>query len=209
MEIIFICVELARVEIILLFNFVLFYLCHCFKKERDIFIKMIYMILIICFPQIHFIANQGTYTMDTSIKVTNKCPSKWADDRPIVMGVIFIVDKYRFDIMDLGYIFSLIKISKKKVNNYYTELIRLIISIQLFGILLCFLLYLKREREGSYIQILYLIATRVMPIIVFDFTFLLNYFIYKIINCICKTNDSDYESLAKINVNLEEDKIFI
>ena len=57
---------------------------------------MIYMILIICYPEIHFIANQGTYTMDTSIKVTNKCPSKWADDRPIVMGVIFVVDKFRF-----------------------------------------------------------------------------------------------------------------
>ena len=210
-EIIFICVELERVEIILLFNFVLFYLCHCFKKEQDIFIKMIYIILIICYPEIHFIANQGTYTMDTSIKVTNKCPSKWADDRPIVMGVIFVVDKFRFNIMDLGYIFSLIKISNKKVNYYYTELIRLIISIQLFGILLCFLLYIKKEREGSYIQILYLIATQVMPIIVFDITFLINYIIYKIINSFINKNDIDaeYEKIEKLDINLEENKINI
>ena len=208
-EIIFICVELERVEIILLFNFILFYLCYCFKKEQDIFIKMIYMILIICYPEIHFIANQGTYTMDTSIKVTNKCPSKWADDRPIVMGVIFVVDKFRFNIMNLGYIFSLIKISNKKVNNYYTELIRLIISIQLFGILSCFLYYIKKEREGSYIQILYLIATRVMPIMVFDITFLINYIIYKIVNYFIKNKDTDYEKIEILDIILEENKINI
>ena len=167
------------------------------------------MILIICYPEIHFIANQGTYTMDTSIKVTNKCPSKWADDRPIVMGVIFVVDKFRFNIMNLGYIFSLIKISNKKVNNYYTELIRLIISIQLFGILSCFLYYIKKEREGSYIQILYLIATRVMPIMVFDITFLINYIIYKIVNYFIKNKDTDYEKIEILDIILEENKINI
>ena len=205
--IIFICTELERVEIILLFNFVLFYLCLCFKKEQDIFIKMIYMILIICYPQIHFIANQGTYTMDTSIKVTNKCPSKWADDRPIVMGIIFVVHKFKFNIMDIGYILSLIKISNKKVNNYYTELIRLILNIQLFGILICFLYYIKKEREGSYIQILYLIATQVGPLIIFDITFLVNYMMYIIINSFIKKKDTDYEIIEKLDVNIEENKI--
>ena len=209
-EIIFICVELARVEMLLLFNFILFYLCYCFKNEYDIFIKMIYMILIICYPEIHFIANQGTYTMDTSIKVTNKCPSQWADDRPIVMGIIFVVDKFRFNIMALGYMFNLTKISKKKIMNYYTEFLRLILSIQLFGILLCFLYFVKMEREGSYIQILYLIATKVMPLLVFDFIFLVNYFIYKIINIFYKDDIlSEYEIIDNLENDLEESKINI
>ena len=109
----FICVELERILMIALFNIILFYLCYKFRKEQDLFIKMILIILIICYPQIHFIATQGTYTMDTSIKVTIKCPSKWADDRPILMGIIFVVHKFRFDIMAVGYMFCLIKITKK------------------------------------------------------------------------------------------------
>ena len=179
--VIFICIELERIEMILLFIFILFYLCICFKNEEDIFIKIIYIVLIITYPQIHFIANQGTYTMDTSIKVTNKVPSKWADDRPIAMGVIFVVNKFRFNIMVLGYLFTLIKISNKKILYYYAELIRLIYSIQLIGNIICFLYYLKKEREASYIQILYLITTQAMAIIIFDFTFLVNYIIYKIV----------------------------
>ena len=110
---------------------------------------MIYLTLIIIYPQIHFIGNQGTYTLDTSIKATFKCPSKWADDRPIFMGVLFFFDKLRFNIMDLGYLFSLIKISKTKMMSYYTELIRLFHSIQLFGILICFLYYAKKNTIAS------------------------------------------------------------
>ena len=179
--IIFICIELERVEMILFFNFIQFFLCYCYKKEKDIFIKIIYIILIISYPEIHFIANQGTYTMDTSIKVTLKCPSKWADDRPIVMGLIFIIDKFRFNFMNVGYVFSLIKISKKKVNYFYTELMVLIMNIESFGFLICFLYYFKNDRAVSYIQILYLIATKLLLVISFNLFFLFNYLIHKII----------------------------
>ena len=199
--IIFICIELERVEMILFFNFILFYLCYCYKNEKDIFIKMIYIILIISYPEIHFIANQGTYTMDTSIKVTLKCPSKWADDRPIVMGLIFIVDKFRFNFMNIGYVFSLIKISKKKLNYFYTEFMTLIMSIQSFGFLLCFLYYVKMEKAGSYIQILYLIATQLVLVITFNLFFLINYIIHKIVNsCIEETPSVNYEP---INLDLK------
>ena len=206
--IIFICTELERIEMILLFNFILFYLCYCFKNEQDIFVKMIYLTIIIIYPQIHFIGNQGTYTLDTSIKATFKCPSKWADDRPIFMGVIFFFDKLRFNIMDLGYLFSLIKISKTKMMSYYTELIRLFHSIQLFGILICFLYYIKMERESSFIQILYLMETQMMPVILFDLVYLLNYFIYKIIHFFVFGNSfTYYEAIDKIDINTEEYKI--
>lgn len=207
----FICIELERILMIALFNIILFYLCYNFRKEKDLFIKMIFIVLIICYPQIHFIANQGTYTMDTSIKITVKCPSKWADDRPILMGIIFVVHKFRFDIMAVGYIFCLIKITKKKIMNYYTEYIRLINTIQLFGNLICFLYFIKKKREKNYIQILYLIGTHIMPIILFDLAFLINYIFYKIIYKLSKnTSFDEYEVLEKLDkeFDLEENKLY-
>lgn len=179
--IIFICIELERIEIILFCNFILLYLCHSFKKEKDIFIKIIYIVIIITYPQLHFIANQGSYTLDTSIKVINKVPSKWADDCPIIMGAIFVFDKFRFNLITIGFLFTLIKISNKKQLYFYTELIRLIFCIQLNAFIICFLYYLKIQRECSYIQILYLIETQIMPVFLFDLIFLLNYLIYNIL----------------------------
>ena len=121
------------------------------------------------------------------------------------MGLIFVVDKFRYDIMAVGYIFSLIKITKKKIMNYYSELIRLIHTIQLFAILICFLYFVKIEREKNYIQILYLIATHTTPILIFDLTFLINYMIYKIIKHISKDTE-EYEKLEKIeNLNIDID----
>lgn len=103
--------------------------------------------------------------------------------------------------MSFGYLCELIKIWNKKTLYYYTELIRLIQSIQLIGITICFLYYLKKEREGSYIQLLYLIGTHVMTIIIFDFTFLINYIIYNIIYTFVKQNtDKNY---LNINNKLE------
>jgi len=207
----FICVELERILMIALFNIILLYLCYKFRKEQDLFIKMIFIVLIVCYPQIHFIANQGTYTLDTSIKVTIKCPSKWADDRPILMGIIFVVHKFRFDIMAVGYMFCLIKITKKKIMNYYTEFIRLINTIQLFGILICFLYFIKKQRERNYIQILYLIGIHILPIILFDLAFLINYilykFIYKLFN---NTSFDEYELLERMDkeVDSEENKLY-
>ena len=45
----FICIETERVPMLLLFNFVLFYLCRCFKKEKDIFLKLIYLVIIVSY----------------------------------------------------------------------------------------------------------------------------------------------------------------
>ena len=195
---------LERVEIILFFNFVLFYLCYCYKNEKDVFLKMIYIILIISYPELHFIANQGTYTMDTSIKVTLKCPAEWADDRPIVMGMIFMADKFRYNIMNIGYVFSLIKISRKKVNYFYTELMSLIMNIQSFGFLLCFLFYVKMEKVGSYIQILYLIATQLLLAISFNLIFLINFLVFKLINkYITESSNVGYKQI-NLDMNLVE-----
>ena len=83
--------------------------------------------------------------------------------------------------------------------NYYTEFIRLINTIQLFGILICFLYFITKEREKSYIQILYLIGMHILPIILFDLTFLFNYIFYKIINKFFNKDAIDeYEILEKL-----------
>lgn len=84
-----ICIETERVPMLLFFNFILFYLCKCFKKEKDIFLKLIYLVIISCYPQLFYIGNQGTYTMDLLIKVEIKVPAKYADDLPIVSGIVF------------------------------------------------------------------------------------------------------------------------
>lgn len=204
----FICVDVERFEIILFCNIILYYLCNKFKNENDIFLKLLYLLIIICYPQIHFIGNQGTYTLDTSIKVTSKCPSKWADDRPIIMGIIFVADKFRFNIICIGYVFSLIKISKKNILNYYTKVIILVHFLQLFGVILCFLYYFKKERESFYIQILYLIAVQVMPIILFEFAYIINYILYSLLNKCFKIDKEEYTSIDGHSFDLEENQIF-
>jgi hypothetical protein len=193
----FICIELERILMIALFNIILLYLCYMFKKEKDLFIKMIYIILIAFYPQIFFIANQGTYSMNTAIKVTVKCPAHWPDDRPILMGIIFVVHKFRFDIVAVGYLFYLTKITKKKIMNYYCELIRIINSIQLFGILIIFLYFIKEDRANNYTQILYLCATHVVPLILFDLAILINYIVYKII--FKHASPDEYEKLERLD----------
>ena len=88
--------------------------------------------------------------------------------------------------------------------NYYTEFIRLISIIQLFCAILCFLYYIKKEREGSYIQILYINATQVIPILLFNFIFIINYAIQKILNAIFAINlDSKYKALTNIDEDLK------
>ena len=122
------------------------------------------------------------------------------------MGIIFVVHKFRFDIMNVGYLFYLMKITKKKIMNYFTEFIRLINAIQLFANLICLLYFIKKERENNYIQILYLCATHVIPLILFDFVYLVNYLVYKIINNIFNSNINGYEALERLDkeFNLEE-----
>ena len=144
----------------------------------------------------------------TSIKVTSKCPSKWADDRPIIMGIIFVADKFRFNIICIGYLFSLIKISKKNILNYYTKVIILVHFIQLFGVILCFLYYFKKERESFYIQILYLIAVQVMPIILFEFAYIINYILYSLLNKCFKIDKEEYTSIDGHSFDLKENQIF-
>jgi hypothetical protein len=61
------------------------------------------------------------------------------------------------------------------------------------------------EIEGSYIQILYLIAVQVMPILCFNFIFIINYTLQAIIAAIFKINaDDKYKSLKSIDADLEE-----
>ena len=192
----FIAVELERIIMIALFNFVMLYLCYMFLREKDFFIKMIYIFIIALYPQIIFISNQGTYSMNTAIKITIKGPSHWPDDRPIIMGIIFVVHKFRFDIVAVGYLFYLTKITKKKIMNYYSELIRVINSIQLFGILIIFLYFIKEDRANNYTQILYLCGTHVIPLILFDLAILINYIVYKAI--FKHASPDEYEKLERL-----------
>ena len=79
--------------------------------------------------------------------------------------------------------------------NYYTELILLIHFIQLFGIILCFFYYVKKEKGESYIEILYLIAVQIMPITLFESAFLINYNVHKVVNLNFKENFEAYEPI--------------
>jgi hypothetical protein len=65
------------------------------------------------YPHIHFIGNQGTYTLDTSIKITPKSPAPFADDRPIIMGTLFVLHKFKF---------YFIYIASPKLKNLYFSL---------------------------------------------------------------------------------------
>ena len=57
------------------------------------------------------------------------------------------------------------------------------------------------EKAGSYIQILYLIATQLVLVITFNLFFLINYIIHKIVNsCIEETPSVNYEP---INLDLK------
>ena len=179
--VLFICTEIDRVEIILLYCFALFYLTNCFIKENELFFKIIYFVIMNIYPHIHFIGNQGTYTLDTSIKITPKSPAPFADDRPIIMGILFVVHKFKFYFIYIAYIYSICKLSRNKFMSYYTKIIRLFQNSQLIATTFCFLIYLKNEKENSYIQILFLIGTKALVVFFIDFAFILNYFVYRCI----------------------------
>jgi hypothetical protein len=185
-----------------LFLSVLFYLCHLFQNEIDIFLKIIYLIIIMIYPQIHYVGNQGTYSMDSSIKITVKCPSKWADDLPVVMGVIFVAHKFKLYIISSAYLFSIYKRTKKNEMNYYTKLIINLFIIQLFALTICYLYFLKMEIEHSYIQLLFLIATKAFPLFLFELNFLINYPLYNILSCFNKDLISEYIGIMDNNNEL-------
>ena len=195
----FICIETERVPMVLLFNFMLFYLCRCFKKEKDIFLKLFYLIIIACYTQIFYVGNQGTYTMDLSIKVAIKVPSQWADDLPVISGIIFTVHKLKYHIISSSYVFGLFKRTKNKTMNYYSEIARLIYIIQLYGRIICYLYFLKNEIEHSYIQTLFLIAAESIPLCLYDIDYLINYGCYKIVRMIYKEKEKkDYKQVNEI-----------
>ena len=118
--VIFICTEIERVSLIFLYYFSLFYLCNSYSKAKDILLKIIYIIILLNFPQIHFVANQGSYGLDTSIKITSKTPSRAADDAPIIMSIIFVIHKFRFFIVFVVYFIYVTLIQKKKI--FYLKL---------------------------------------------------------------------------------------
>ena len=62
-----------------------------------------------------FYREPRSYTLDTSIKITPKCPAAYADDRPIIMGILFVIHKFKFYFIYIGYIYSITKLSK----NFY------------------------------------------------------------------------------------------
>ena len=192
----FICMETERVPMVLFMNFILFYLCKCFKKEKDVFLKLIYLFIIVCYPQIFFIGNQGTYTMDLSIKVNLKVPSKWADDLPIISGIIFTIHKLKYHIISSTYVFSLFKRTKKKSMNYFSAVAKLMYIIPFLAKIICFLYFFQNEIEYSYIQTLFLIATDSIQLLLYDLNYLINYGCYKLIRIIYK----DYEKLGSKQV---------
>ena len=179
--VLFICTEIDRVEIVPLYCYVLFYLTNCFIKEDELFFKIIYFVIMNIYPHIHFIGNQGTYTLDTSIKITPKSPAPFADDRPIIMGILFVFHKFKFYFIYIAYIYSICKASINNFMSFYTKIIRLFQNSQLIAMTFCFLIYLKNEKENSYIQILFLIGTKALVVFIIDITLLLNYFVYRCI----------------------------
>ena len=77
--------------------------------------------------------------------------------------------------------------------NFYTEFATLIYIIQLYGIILVYLFFLKKEIEHSYIQILFLIATKSIPLLLYDINYLINNGIYNIIRSVFKNKENiDY-----------------
>ena len=180
--ILFICTEVERVEIILLYCPILYYLSNCFLKEEELLFKIIYLVIMNIYPHLHFIGNQGTYTLDTSIKITPKCPAAYADNSPIIMGLLFVIHKFKFYFIYIGYIYSITKLSKNNVMSYYTRIIRILHNSQLISITICFFIYLKNEKEKYFIHILFLIGTKGLIVIFYDIVFLLNYLAYMCLN---------------------------
>ena len=201
--VLFVSTEIDRLEMIPLYCFVLYYLTYSFVKEDELFFKLLYIIIINIYPNLHFIGNQGTYTLDTSIKITPKSPSAYADDRPIIMGILFVVHKFKFFLIYVGYIYSITNGTRNKLMNYYTTFIRLFQNAQLYAVIICFLIYLKYEKENSYVQILFLIGTKALVVLFFDIIIFINYFFYKFLNYIYR---NDEKIIFKKEISIEEEK---
>ena len=197
--VIFICTEVDRVSLVFLYCFSLFYLCKSYTKEKDILLKLVYLMILLNFSQLHFVANQGSYGIDTSIKVTSKTPSKFADDVPITMGAIFVIHKFRFFIVFVAYLYSTVRMTKNKLMDYYSNIARLFNNVYLFSAIICYLFYLNNQRENSYIHILFIIATKGFVIVLFDLSIFINYLIYK---CIRSMNGSKQNDDSEVRYEL-------
>ena len=72
--------------------------------------------------------------------------------------------------------------TKNKLMNYYTSIVRLFNKIHFFGIIFCCLFYFKKEKEINYLQIFVLIISQGLFVILFDLSIIFNYLAFYILN---------------------------
>lgn len=172
--------EVERIFFII--NFLVFYeiLITGFKATKNFYSRVIYLTLLQFLPHLHFIAMQGNYTMNVSIKVRSRAVARSEDDDVIYIGMLFFLNKMKAFWVGGILLYDLVKKSKENMINLYSKLLRLLMDFSgIFGILMYFL-YIKIGKEEYYLHFLFYLGVKFMPSMVFDFAFLMNKGCYKL-----------------------------
>ena len=177
----FICDETERS--IMLFTFILANLALYtqFISTVNAYWRILSAVSLLILPDIIFISSQNSFSFDISLEVTSKCVGWWADQTPILTGILFGCHKLKLFMLTAGYLLSIARASRSKFMKDESFMLRLIMDIQMTFIIALYFYYLKNGMEEHYLQIFIWIMSKCMTSVIFDLCFMLWYCVYRIV----------------------------
>ena len=189
----YICDETERSITLITFIIASAALSNQFIKSKNVYWRMICSIALVMLPDVIFVSTQNSFSFDISLKVTSKVIGKYADQTPIMTGILFGCHKLKLFMLTAGYIISIAKTSKNKFMKDETFMLRMIIDIQMTFIIALYFYYLKTGMEMHYLQIFMWIMSKCMTSVLFDLAFSLWYVVYK---CAVKCKQQELGTLV-------------
>ena len=189
----YICDETERSITLITFIIASAALSNQFIKSKNVYWRMICSIALVMLPDVIFVSTQNSFSFDISLKVTSKVIGKYADQTPIMTGILFGCHKLKLFMLTAGYIISIAKTSKNKFMKDETFMLRMIIDIQMTFIIALYFYYLKTGMEMHYLQIFMWIMSKCMTSVLFDLAFSLWYAVYK---CAVKCKQQELGTLV-------------
>lgn len=192
----FICDETERSLLLISFIVVTRIFYVEFTKAKNSYWRMINGVALILIPDVAFIASQNSFSFDISLKVTHKVVGWYADQTPILTGILFGCHKLKFFMLTSAYLMSLSRVSAKGFMKNETFMIRLLIDIQMIFIIILYFYFLKNGIQEHYLQIFVWIMSKCMVSLPYDICFYIWFGIYSCVKK-CKNNG---------NIRLNEDE---
>lgn len=194
----FICDETERSLLFISFIIVnrIFYVE--FTKAKNSYWRLVNAVALLLLPDVVFIANQNSFSFDISLKVAHKVVGWYADETPILTGILFGCHKLKFFMLTGAYLMSLSRVSAKGFMKSETFMLRMVMDIQMTFIIILYFYFLKTGMQEHYLQIFIWIMSKCMVSLLYDIGFAIWFVVYSWVKK-CKNN-------GNILVNEDEKK---